>query len=365
MTKPLIILSCGGTGGHVTPARALAQDLAARGYPVEVLTDRRGIRYQFLFSDIPMHVVSAGTAGPGLGGKIRGALALLVGIGQALVFLRRRRPAIVVGFGGYPSVPGVLAAQMLRVPTVIHEQNAVIGWANAILARKATRIALSLPETQGLDEQEKQRTVVTGNPVRQDIAALYAQPYPVPEDEGKLHILVLGGSLGASVFSTVLPQALAMLPPAQRARLSIAQQARAEDAAGTEKLYAESGIHATLKSFFDDVPQQLAAAHLVIARAGASTVAEIATAGRPAIFVPYPHHKDQQQKMNADAVADAGGAWVMTESGFTPDALLARIETFLQNPSILARAAEKSRSCARPDAARKLGDVVVGIVMGV
>ena len=362
--KPLILLSCGGTGGHMTPALALARDLTARGYVVEAITDIRGARFQSLFQGMPMHVIRSGTAGPGLTGKLKGVASLLIGIGQAFRLLLKRRPAIVVGFGGYPSVPGVLAAQFLRIPTIIHEQNAVIGWANAILARCAARIAVSLPATQGLDEQELKRTTVTGNPVRPEIAALSNRPYIAPEEGGTLSLFIMGGSLGAKVFSTVIPQALAMLPPEHRARLSIIQQARAEDIALAENLYAETGIKPVLKSFFDDVPEQLAAAHLIIARAGASTVAEIATAGRPAIFVPYPHHKDQQQKMNADAIADAGGAWVMTESGFTPDALLARIETFLQNPSILSRAAEKARACGKPDAARKLGDVVVELLSG-
>jgi UDP-N-acetylglucosamine--N-acetylmuramyl-(pentapeptide) pyrophosphoryl-undecaprenol N-acetylglucosamine transferase len=184
------------------------------------------------------------------------------------------------------------------------------------------------------------------------------------ERDGVLRIFVLGGSLGAKVFSVVLPEALSRLSSSQRAQIEIVQQCRAEDIELTRKYYGASGISAQVATFFDDVAGELERAHLVIARSGASTVAEVTAAGRPAIFVPYPHHKDQQQKMNADAVADGGGAWVMTEDGFTPDAVLARIEAFLQNPQILFRAAENARGCGKPDAARKLGNLVTEIVSG-
>ena len=217
---------------------------------------------------------------------------------------------------------------------------------------------------RGLDEAEKIRSVITGNPVRAEIAALYTRPYPVMEQDGVLRILVLGGSLGANVFSSVVPGALALLAPEYRERLHVVQQCREEDLDGVRDSYKNSGIKADLAPFFEDMGEQLANAHLVIGRSGASTVAEVTTVGRPAIFVPYPHHKDQQQKMNADAVADVGGAWVMTESGFTPETLLARIETFLQNPSVLFRAAEKARTCGKPDAARKLGNLVTAMVSG-
>ena len=216
---------------------------------------------------------------------------------------------------------------------------------------------------QGLDESEKERSIITGNPVRSDIASLYMQPYPNIE-EGRLRIFIMGGSLGAKVFSEVVPKALSSLSAEYRSKLHVIQQAREEQLEYTKTAYAVAGIKAEVTTFFTDVAQQLAQAHLVIARSGASTVAEVTTAGRPAIFVPYPHHKDQQQKVNSDAVADAGGAWTMTEEGFTSEALLARIETFLQNPSILFRAAEKARSCGKPDAARKLGNLVTEMVSG-
>jgi UDP-N-acetylglucosamine--N-acetylmuramyl-(pentapeptide) pyrophosphoryl-undecaprenol N-acetylglucosamine transferase len=360
----LILLSSGGTGGHITPAQALAQDLISRGFEIQLATDERGMKYQHLFKDIPTHVLRSGTFGAGAMGKLKGATNLGIGLGQAMMLVLRLKPRLVVGFGGYPSVPSVYAAQKLGIPTIIHEQNAIIGKANAFLAHKADRIALSLPVVQGLDDSERMRAVVTGNPVRPEIAALYTQPYPNLNHDTPLRVFIMGGSLGAKVFSDIVPQTLARLSNEYRQRLYVVQQCRQDDLPLVRRTYEVGGIKADLRPFFDDVASELAKAHLVICRSGASTVAEVTTAGRPAIFVPYPHHKDQQQKMNADSVADAGGAWVMTEGGFTAEALLARIETFLQNPSILFRAAEKSRTCGKPDAARKLGNLVTAMVSG-
>jgi UDP-N-acetylglucosamine--N-acetylmuramyl-(pentapeptide) pyrophosphoryl-undecaprenol N-acetylglucosamine transferase len=361
--SPLIILSAGGTGGHMTPAQALGHDLLSRGFRVELVTDLRGQKFEQLFKGIPMHVIPSGTLGAGLWGKVNGVANLGFGIFKANRLIKKMKPAMVVGFGGYPSVPAVYAAQRLNIPTIIHQSDAIIGQANAFLAPRATRIAVSWPDTRGMDDAEKERTIVTGNPVRADIAALYMQPYPNIVDGG-LRIFIMGGSLGAKVFSEVVPRAFSMLSAEYRNKLQIVQQCRAEQIDATRAAYKAAGIKAELASFFDNVSEQLAQAHLVICRSGASTVAEVTTAGRPAIFVPYPHHKDQQQKINADAVSDAGGAWTMTEEGFTAEALLARVETFLQNPSILFRAAEKARSCGKPDAARKLGNLVTELVSG-
>ncbi len=360
----LILLSCGGTGGHMTPAQALGHDLLSRGFRVEVITDKRGLKYASMFEGMKMHEVKAGTLGAGLLGKLKGAFALGAGLLQAGALIKSLKPEVVIGFGGYPSVPGVYAAQRQKIKTIIHEQNAIIGKANGFLATKADRIALSLPLIAGLDEVDRVRSVLTGNPVRPDIAALYTQPYPSLEQDGTMRILVMGGSLGARVFSQVLPEALIKLSSAYRSRLHIVQQCREEDLETTRKIYGENGIKADLSIFIDDVAQELEHAHLVIGRSGASTVAEVATAGRPAIFVPYPHHKDNQQKVNAEALADSGGAWVMTEAGFTAEALLVRLETFLQNPQVLFKAAEKARACGKPDAARKLGNLVTALASG-
>ncbi len=359
-----ILLSAGGTGGHMTPAQALGKDLLARGFKVELATDERGMKYAAMFEGIPIHLLKSGTSCAGIMGKVRGALSLMLGCVQSIGILRRVKPCLVIGFGGYPSVPAVFMAQRMKITTIIHEQNAIIGKANAFLAPKAERIAFSLPYITGLDEVDKIRAVVTGNPVRAEIAALYNGAYPNFDEDGTLRILIMGGSLGASVFSEIVPQTLAKLSMEYRGRLHIVQQCREGDLENVRALYEESGIEATLATFFDNIPDELSKAHLIIARSGASTVAEIAASGRPAIFVPYPHHKDQQQKLNAEAIADAGGAWVMTEKGFTCEALLAKIETFLQNPQILFRTAENSRKCGKPDAARKLGNLVTAIASG-
>ena len=363
-TKDLIILSAGGTGGHMTPARALGQDLLSRGYDVALITDERGRKYDAMFEGMDIHQVKSGTLGKGLLGKLSGVMNLGLGFTKSISLLKSLKPKLVVGFGGYPSVPAMYAAQRLKIKTVIHEQNAIIGKANAFLAPKAERIAMSIQNDNGIDELDRIRSVVTGNPVRSDIAALYNKPYPKIDKNGAFRILIMGGSLGATVFSEVVPKALAKLPADHKARLQIVQQCRESDIDRVRAEYEAASIPAELATFFDNVAEQLENAHLVIGRSGASTVAEVTTAGRPAIFVPYPHHKDQQQKMNADAVADIGGAWVMTENGFTVDALHARIETFLQNPETLFKAAEASRSCGKPDAARKLGNLVTAIASG-
>lgn len=362
--KPMIVLSSGGTGGHMFPAAALARDLISRGYRVEVITDERGKKYQGNFGDVPFHVIHAGTLGAGIAGKIKGVAKLGIGMVQAFRLVGRLKPAVVVGFGGYPSVPAMIAAQARKIPTVIHEQNAVMGRANALLVRRAERIALSLPHTEGLKDIDPAHTVVTGNPVREDIAALYTRPYPVIDPQGPLRICVMGGSQGAHIFAEIVPAALTNLSASHRAQLEVTQQCREGDISFVRGAYEKAGITARLEVFIRDVADVLAHTHLVISRSGASTVAEVTAAGRPAIFVPYPHNRDDQQKINADVVANAGGAWVMTQNGFTVEALLPRIETFLQNPEPLFRAAEAARSCGKPDAARRLGNVVIALVSG-
>lgn len=360
----LVVLSAGGTGGHMFPAAALGRDLISRGYRVELVTDTRGQKFADIFGDIPVHVIQSGTLGAGIVGKLKGMSRLGLGIIRAGRLLGQLKPAAVVGFGGYPSVPAVYAAQRRGIPTVIHEQNAILGRANVFLAPKAKRIALSVPHTQGLEEADAVRAVFTGNPVREEIAALYTKAYPLLKPDGEMKIFVMGGSLGAHVFADILPRALAQLAGPYRARLDITQQCRAEDIDHVRAAYQAAGIKARLATFFHDVPDILAHTHLVIARSGASTVAEVTASGRPAIFVPYPYHADQQQKINADAVADVGGGWVMTQNGFTEDAITARLETFLQSPETLFRAAEAARGSGRPDAARRLGNLVTALASG-
>ncbi len=346
------------------PAEALAQDLLSRGYRVVLATDLRGKKYEPFAGGIPVYVLNSGAIGSGLFNKIKSIAALGVGYFQARKLLSDLKPAVVVGFGGYPSVPAVYAAQTKKIPTVIHEQNAILGKANVFLAPKADRIGVAWAHVEGLESADEARAIVTGNPVRPEISGLYNKPYPTIERDGVLRIFITGGSQGARVFGDIIPPALARLPAHHRARLEIIQQCVAEDIPSVQGIYDEAKINADLRPFFKDMALQFEKCHLVIARSGAGTVSEVTTAGRPAIFVPYPHHADQQQKRNADAVADAGGAWVMTQNGFTAEALLARLETFLQNPETLFRAAENARSCGKPDAARKLGNIVMALASG-
>ena len=357
-----VLVSAGGTGGHMSPASALVSDLLARGYRVELMTDNRGAKYSSMFDGVKTHVVKSGTMGAGIMGKVKGVVNLSLGIVHALTLVKSLKPDLVIGFGGYPSVPGVFAAQKLNILTILHEQNAIIGKANVFLAPNAERIALSADNTTGLDREETFRSVITGNPVRPEISALHNIEYPSFSGADDMHILVMGGSLGATVFSEIVPQTLTQLPEEYRKRLKIVQQCRASDIDSVRAVYQDAGIDATLATFFDDVAGELTKAHLVIARSGASTVAEVSVAGRPAIYVPYPHHKDQQQKKNANTIADVGGAWVMTEGGFTQEALLTRIETFFQNPDSLSRAAAHAKECGTPDAAKKLGNLVTAIM---
>lgn len=359
-----ILIAAGGTGGHMFPAEALATDLLSRGYKVVLATDTRGKKYEPFAGGIEVKVLSTATVKAGIASKVKSVVDLSRGYFQARKLINKIKPAVVVGFGGYPSLIPVWVAQGKKIPTIIHESNAVLGKANVFLSKKADRIAVGLPEIAGLDESDAVRTIVTGNPVRADIAALYNKPYPAIEQDGELRIFIMGGSQGASVFAKVLPEAFASLPDMYRSRLNIVQQCREEDLSEARKTYADAAIAAELQPFFSDVADRLEQAHLFIGRSGAATVAEVATAGRPAIFVPYPHHADQQQKRNADSIADLGGAWVMTENGFTAQALLTRIETFLQNPETLFRAAENARKAGKPDAARKLGNLVTALASG-
>jgi len=360
----LVLLSAGGTGGHMFPAQALGADLLSRGFEVAIATDQRGKKYEEMFAGIPMHVISAGTLGRGLAGKIKGVAGLGVGMVQGWSLVRKLKPSVVVGFGGYPSFPAVYAAQRLRIPTIIHEQNAILGKANAMLAPQAERIAISYSEVGGIQEADRVRAVHTGNPVRAEIAELYNKSYSPIRQDGPVNILVLGGSLGASVFSDVVPDTLSGLHSSYRSRIKIVQQCREGDIGKVRKAYEEAGIEAEIDTFFKNVAELFAWAHLIISRSGASTVAEVTAAGRPAIFVPYPHHADQQQKMNADYVTDNGGSWTMTEDGFTPGVLMERIETFLQNPEALFNAAEAAHNLGRPDAARRLGNLVTALASG-
>jgi UDP-N-acetylglucosamine--N-acetylmuramyl-(pentapeptide) pyrophosphoryl-undecaprenol N-acetylglucosamine transferase len=354
-----IVLAAGGTGGHIFPAEALARELVARGRRVALITDRRGQSFGDRVPGVATHRIRAGRFDAGLLGKAVGIAELLLGTAQAGLKLRALAPAAVVGFGGYPSVPTVMAAARLGVPTVIHEQNALLGKANRLLSRRARRIALAFAETARLSPAERARAVVTGNPVRPAIAALRGEAYAVPAPQGPIELLVLGGSQGARIFSDVVPPAIALLPDALRARLRLSQQARPEDLERVRQSYGGSTATVELASFFDDVPARLARAQLVIARAGASTVAELAMVGRPALLVPYPHAADDHQTDNARAFAGSGGGWLIPQAELSAERLARFLEEILTAPERLAAAAAAAHAMGRPDAASRLADLAL------
>lgn len=363
MTAPLIVLAAGGTGGHVFPAEALAGELLARGHRLALVTDRRGGAYGGNLGQIETHRISAGgIAGRGLAGRLRGYLDLSVGLFQARRLLKTLRPGMVVGFGGYASIPTVFAAVQARLPAAIHEQNAVLGRANRLLSGRVRRIATSFEQVRYLKGPAKAKTVHTGMPVRPAVAAVREIAYAAPQARGPVRLLVTGGSQGAKVFSEVVPAALARLPEGVRRRLEISQQCRPEDIDAARAAYAASGIAATLKTFFADIPERLAAAHLVIARAGASTVAELTTTGRPSVLVPYPHAIDDHQTANAHAIDEVGGAWLMPQPSLTPETLAGRLESLLSLPDAMASAAACARAAGRPDAAARLADLVEDVI---
>ncbi len=361
--KPVVIAS-GGTGGHLFPAEALAAELVARGRRVALMTDARSRALDSpVFAGRERFVLpGAGIAGRGAVRAARAVLALAAGTVRARAILGGLDAAAVVGFGGYPSVAPVLGARMLRdrPPVVLHEQNAVLGRANRFLARHASRLALSFPDTALVPAG--MASVVTGNPVRPAIAALAGAGYAPPDAAGALRVLVLGGSLGARVFADVVPAALAALPPGLRARLAVVQQCRAEDLARVQAAYAAVGINAELAPFFADVAIRLAAAHLVISRAGASSVAELAVAGRPAILVPLPGAIDDHQSANARALVAAGAVEAIAQAAFTPARLAVTLAAWLGNPARLAAAAAATAGVARADAAARLADLVESIM---
>lgn len=356
-----VVIAAGGTGGHMFPAEALATELIARGRRILLMTDSRSAGLQSaVFGGKEQYVIrGAGLAGRGIPRAGAAMVSLLAGTVQARQILVVVKAAAVVGFGGYPSVAPVLATRFMprRPAVILHEQNAVLGRANRFLARRADRLALSFAATTRVPAGTP--TIVTGNPVRRAIASLEHAGYAAPGE--KVRVLVLGGSLGARVFSDVVPTALTQLPEWLRARMVVTQQCRTEDLEHVRSAYNGAGINAELSVFFPDVATRLVAAHLVLARAGASTVAELAVVGRPAILVPLPGAIDDHQSANARALANAGGAWVMPQPSFTPDALSARLTELFAAPATLARAAVGARSVAQPHAAARLADLVEAV----
>jgi len=359
MEKGVILLAAGGTGGHLFPAEALAQELGGRGWSVHLATDDRAARYADRFPGKGVHPIASAT----LGSKNPLTVAktfwtLWRGFRQSSALIARLKPQAVVGFGGYPTLPPLFAATRRGVPTMVHEQNAVMGRANKALAPRVTAIAGGFLKAAG---PYAGKIVETGNPVRQAVLDVADTPYAAPQAGGPLRLLVFGGSQGARYFSDTVPEAISKLPEALRARLHVVQQARAEDEARVRARYAELGVAADVAPFFSDLPARMAAAHLVVARSGASTVLELSVIGRPSILVPLPHALDDDQGHNAQLLVDAGAAVMRRQPGLDAAALASELESLLSDGERLSAMAAAARGVGRRDAARLLADLAEAI----
>jgi UDP-N-acetylglucosamine--N-acetylmuramyl-(pentapeptide) pyrophosphoryl-undecaprenol N-acetylglucosamine transferase len=353
-----IVLSAGGTGGHLFPAQAVAAELSRRGRRIVIMTDARGRNYGNAFPGMTIETVpSASPSNTGRVGKVLAPFEILRGVLVGLSKLRRVKPTAVVGFGGYPSLPVMIAARLTGLPTIIHEQNAVLGRVNRLIADRMRAIAASFPFAR-FAPQDKSRIAYTGNPVRPEAAALAHAKYDAPEPDSPIHLLVFGGSQGARALSELVPAAIASLPQVLRWRLRIVQQGRPEDVAALRDAYANAHIAAEVAEFFTDLPQRIANAHLVICRSGASTVSEVAVIGRPAILVPYPFATDDHQTANAAVLANAGAAWLIQQRDLTAESLAQLLEQILSDPAELARRAEAAAALGKPDAAQRLADLI-------
>ena len=361
-TTPLILLAAGGTGGHLFPAEALGVELIRRGYRVRLATDDRALRYSGLFTRDMIDVVPSETV-RGRNPIALARTAIMLGYGTLVAFtlVRRLKPAAVIGFGGYPTVPPLVAARLARVPAIIHDANAVLGRANRFLSTRVDAIATSLPGVLDRDPALAGKTTTVGTPMRPAILAAAAQSYDPPQPGGPLRLLVVGGSQGARVMSDIVPSAIEKLEPALWPRIVLTQQVREEDMARVRAGYDRLKINAELAPFFSDLPARLASTHLVISRSGAGTVAELAAIGRPSILVPLPGAIDQDQFANAGVLAKVNGAVRIVQSEFTPDRLASEISTFAAEPARLTAMAAGARSAGRLDAAERLADLVAKV----
>ncbi len=361
--QPLVVLAAGGTGGHVFPAEALAKELAQRGCRLAMITDQRGGTLRGAPENLIVHrVMASGMAGKSFAARLRSAPELAFGTLQARRILKRLMPDVVVGFGGYASVPSMLAAGLAGMRTVIHEQNAVIGRANRLLAPRAALIATSFATCHGLTPDMVERCIHTGMPVRPEFLAARQTPYRLFGEQGSVDLMVLGGSQGARVLSDIVPAAIGLLPLAWRRRLRLVQQCRPEDLDAVRATYAAMGVEADLAAFFDDVPRRMAEAHLAICRSGASTVAELTAIGRPAIFIPYPYAIDDHQTANAQAADEAGAGWLMPQDSLTAPSLAQRLESLFILSATLEKAAACAHAVGTAEGATRLADAVLALL---
>jgi len=361
-TSPLILLAAGGTGGHLFPAEALGVELMKRGLRVRLATDSRALRYSGLFSRDMIDVVPSETVRSRAPWSLAyTGLTLVAGMVVALRLLRKLRPAAVVGFGGYPTLPPLLAARVVGIPGIIHEANAVLGRANRFLSSRVSAIATSLPGVLDRDPQLSGKTTTVGTPMRPAILAAAAVKYTAPDATGPFRLLVIGGSQGARVMADIVPGAIERLEPTLWNRLILTQQVREEDMARVRAVYDRLKINAELAPFFADLPAKLASHHLVVSRSGAGTVAELGAIGRPSILVPLPGSIDQDQFANAGVLAQVGGALRIPQTEFTSDRLASEISALAAEPAKLNAMAEAARSVGRLDAAQRMADLVVKV----
>ena len=352
------VLAAGGTGGHMIPAHALAEELIRRGHRVALVTDDRGARIPGLFEGVQVHILPAGRLSGGPIGWLKALRKIFLGRAMALRLYETFRPSAVIGFGGYPALPALMAAQRDRIPTLVHEQNAVLGRVNRLVAGKVDAIATAYHQVDRLPKAHEDKVHLVGNPVRDEVLALREQPYPALGEDGIFRVLVTGGSQGASILSRVVPDGLGMLPEHFRRRLQVTQQCRAEDIEDVRARYAKLGIPADLATYITDMSDKLAWAHLFIGRAGASTIAELTAAGRPAILIPLPSATDDHQTANAREMAKAGGARMIAQRNFTAVELAKQMQKLGLEPGALANAASRARAVGRPSAASDLADLV-------
>ena len=353
------LLAAGGTGGHMIPAHALAEELARRGHRVTLVTDTRGAKIPGVFAGVRTEILPAGRLGGGVVGWAQAAKGVWRGRAAAKALIREIEPAAVIGFGGYPALPTLLAALSLGVRTALHEQNAVLGRVNRLLARRVDAVATAYAQVDRLPPRVV--PAIVGNPVREEVLALRDQPYPLLTQDGIFRLLVTGGSQGASILSTIVPTALGLLPLALRERLQVTQQCRPEDIDAVRARYAELDIPADLGTYLPDLPERLGWAHLFIGRSGASTIAELTAAGRPAILVPLPSAMDDHQTANAREMAASGGARAIAQARFTAPELAKQIQKMALEPGALENAARRAHSAGYPDATRDLADLVEGL----
>src|SRR6516165_4862901 len=361
-TSPLILLAAGGTGGHLFPAEALGFELIRRGFRVRLVTDARALRYSGLFSKDMIDVVRSETArGRNPLQLAYAGLTLAAGTLSAFGLMRRLKPVAVVGFGGYPTLPPLVAARLAGIPGIIHDANAVLGRANRFLSRHVSAIATSLPGVLDRDPALSGKATTVGTPMRPAILSVAADTYMPPETTGPFRLLVVGGSQGARVMSDIVPPAIERLEPSLWNRLVLTQQVREEDMSRVRAVYDRLKIKAELAPFFSDLPARLASTHLIVSRSGAGTVAELAAIGRPSILVPLPGAIDQDQFANAGVLAKVGGALRIAQDDFTPDRLAADISALAADPLRLSAMAAAARGAGRLDAAERLADLVVKI----